>query len=360
MKKIIAALLAAALAGLCLSACNVQTADGANGTEGLGNQKNAAGKRLHIVATTFPEYDWVRQILGDAADGVELTLLLADGVDLHSYQPSVGDIAKIANCDLFLHVGGPSDGWVHDALQTGGNPERTVINLLEVLGEAVKGEEIVEGMQHEDGHGHSHDEDDHDDDGHAREEAYGKAAAGGGASVADEHVWLSLKNARTVSSHIAEVLERIDPDHAPVYAKNAEAYVGELEALDAAYRETVAHAQNRVLVFGDRFPFRYLTDDYGIDYYAAFPGCSADTEASFETVVFLAQKTNALGLRYLLVTESSDLALANTIKENTDGRDQEILSLNAMQSVKAEDIASGATYLSIMEQNLAVLKKALS
>nr|WP_308519474.1 metal ABC transporter substrate-binding protein [uncultured Stomatobaculum sp.] len=313
----------------------------------------ASGKKLKIVATIFPEYDWVRQILGDEAKNAELTLLLDNGVDLHSYQPTADDIAKISECDLFIYVGGESDGWVKDALKEGKNPDRKVINLLEALGNNTKEEEVVEGMQAE--------EEDHEST------AAGESAAAGESSEAeeeegpeyDEHVWLSLRNARELCETIAEDLKSLDSAHASVYDANLKKYEGELDALDQQYQQAVNAAGNKTLLFGDRFPFRYLVDDYGIKYYAAFVGCSAETEASFETVSFLAKKMDELGLKHVMTIEGPDKKIAATVIENTKDKNQDVLALNSMQSVTTKDIEGGETYLGVMQQNLEVLKKAL-
>ena len=311
-----------------------------------GNTDTARSEKLSIVTTIFPEYDWVRQILGEKADQADMTMLLDTGVDLHSYQPSADDILKIAKCDMFIYVGGESDEWVDDALATAENPNMVVINLLEALGDAVKDEEIVEGMEAE--HEHEHEEEDADD--HEGEEE---------GPEKDEHVWLSLQNAAALCKVIAEKLGEIDSAGKDVYTANANAYIGKLHALDGQYKEAVAAAETKTLLFGDRFPFRYLADDYGLDYYAAFAGCSAESEASFETIAFLAGKADELGLRTIMQIESADGKIANTIKATTKAKDQTVLTLDSMQSVTAGDVENGVTYLSIMEKNLDVLKQAL-
>ena len=296
--------------------------------------------RLRIVATAFPQYDWTRRVLGGNPENVELTLLLNNGVDLHSYQPSVGDIAKISDCDLFIHVGGKSEAWVADTLKTTASENRIVLSLLESLGGRVKEEELIEGMEHD----HEHADEPEIENG-----------------TPDEHVWLSLKNAQAVCGQVAETLSKLDPQNAELYASNAEAYIAELAALDAKYKGTVDEFKNRALLFGDRFPFRYLADDYGLTCYAAFPGCSAETEASFETIIFLANKLDELGLGTVMVLEGSGHSIAEAIiRASNGGGEREILSLDSMQSVTAAAIDSGITYLSIMESNLEVLKNALS
>ena len=294
-------------------------------------------KPLKIVTTIFPEYDWVREILGDKADNAELTMLLDNGVDLHSYQPTADDIIKISDCDLFIYVGGESDGWVEDALKEATNKDMQVINLLDVLGEQVKEEEVVEGMEAEEEESEDEDEPEY-----------------------DEHVWLSLKNAKTLCNAITDALETIDPANKDVYAANAASYLEKLAALDSEYQSMVDNAARKTVLFGDRFPFRYLVDDYGLNYYAAFVGCSAETEASFETVSFLSGKVDELGLPCVLTIEGAQHKIAETIVQNTAEKNQSILTLDSMQSTTSTDVANGTTYLSVMESNLDVLKQALN
>lgn len=324
----------------------------------------ASGKKLKIVATIFPEYDWVRQILGDEAKNADITLLLDKGVDLHSYQPNAEDIAKISECDLFLYVGGESDGWVKDALKEGKNPNRKVINLLEALGNNTKEEEVVEGMQAEEEEG-SKDSESTAANQAAESQAAGESTAASAESEEeegpeyDEHVWLSLRNAESICEVITEDLKSLDSAHAAVYEANLKKYTEQLDSLDQQYTDVVKAAANKTLLFGDRFPFRYLVDDYGLDYSAAFVGCSADTEASFETVRFLADKVDEKKLGSILVIENSDQKIANTIQQNTKEKNQKILVLDSMQSVTEKNMADGETYLGVMKKNLEVLKQAL-
>ena len=291
-----------------------------------------------VVATIFPVYDWVREVAGD---DVDLTLLLDNGVDLHSYQPTAQDIMKVATCDMFVYVGGESDDWVEDALSEAVNPDMVVVNLVEAMGGDIKMEEIVEGMERE--------EDEHEADAHEDHE-----------DEADEHVWLSLRNAQKLVKVLASALGEADPANVERYAANADAYAEKLAALDAEYAAVCEAADYDTLLFGDRFPFRYLTDDYGLKYYAAFSGCSAESEASFETVVFLAGKLEELQLPAVMTIEGSDGRLAETVVQATGTRDAKILTLDSMQSTTSEDLKNGATYLSIMEENLEVLRQALA
>ena len=237
----------------------------------------------------------------------------------------------IADCDVFLYVGGESDKWVDETLAQANNKNMIVLDLMEILGDRAKEEELKEGMQGED----------------EEESAY------------DEHVWLSLKNAVLFTQKIAEALGKVDAAHAEDFKANAAAYTDRLSALDQQYQKAVDDAKIKTLLFGDRFPFRYLTDDYGLDYYAAFVGCSAETEASFETILFLAKKVDELRLPAIMQIETSDGSIAKTIRDNTEDKNQEILTLNSLQNITAKDIEAGVNYLGVMTDNLDVLKKAL-
>ena len=482
MKKYISILLAAVMAVGCLAGCGQK-----NSNEQADNTDDG---KLKVVTTIFPEYDWVKEIAGDEISNIDLTMLLDNGVDLHSYQPTSEDILKISDCDLFVYVGGESDSWVDDALKNATNKDMQVINLLDVLKDSIKTEESMPGMQAEEGHNHgyAHFEDsdvqdrtlsDWDGDwqsvypylqdgvldevmekkaesgektaeenntmcfvknGVASKATYeykgyqiydyesgsrgvryffeatsgdadapkyvqfsdhgiapGKAehfhiyagndgfdalseemenwptyypADMSGKEIAedmleheekeyDEHVWLSLKNAQTLCKAIAEALETADPEHKDVYAANVDSYLEKLSSLDGQYQDAVANGSQKTLLFGDRFPFRYMVDDYGLKYYAAFAGCSAESEASFETISFLAKKVDELGLKNIMTIENSDQKIAKTIRDNTKDKNQEILSLDSMQSTTSEDVKNGTTYLSVMESNLDVLKKAM-
>lgn len=332
MKKIITLMLVAVLAVCALSGC---------GTSKSG--EDTKDKKIKIVTTIFPEYDWVMQILGDKADKADVTMLLDKGVDLHSYQPSTADIAKISEADVFIYVGGESDEWVEDVLKQAKNKNLKVINLMDVMGDKAKEEEVKEGMQPE-------------EEEHAEEAKDGKEEE---EVEYDEHVWLSLKNAKIFTKKIADVLSEVDKDDAKTYQANYESYAKKLDDLDKKYAEAVASAKNKTLVFGDRFPFRYLVNDYGLDYYAAFVGCSAESEASFETVTFLAKKIDELGLGNVLTIEGKNHKIAKTVVDNTKNKDQKVLTMDSMQSTTSKDVKDGATYLGIMEKNLEVLKEAL-
>lgn len=349
MKKYISVLMAAMLMAGSVCGCGKSVPSGVeasgNVAETPAETQAESSESLSIVTTIFPEYDWVKEILGENPNQAEVTMLLDNGVDLHSFQPTADDIIKISTCDMFVYVGGESDEWVDDALKEAVNKDMVVIDLLDVLGDKVKEEEVVEGMEHEHEEGEEHDEDAE----HEEEEV-----------EYDEHVWLSLSNAQALCEEIKNALVKLDADNASVYEANFDAYSKKLEALDAEYKQAVEESTVKTLLFGDRFPFRYMTDDYGLDYYAAFVGCSAETEASFETITFLAGKVDELSLKTILTIEKSDRKIANTIKESSTSKDQQILTLDSMQSTTSGDVDSGASYLGIMESNLEVLKTALA
>ncbi len=239
---------------------------------------------------------------------------------------------------MFIYVGGESDEWVDDALKEATNKDMIVINLLDVLGDSVKEEEVKEGMQA--------DEEEADDEDEEEPEY-------------DEHVWLSLKNAKVLCGKITDELCTLDSENADTYKNNLKAYDEKLDKLDGEFKSLTDGAKNKTLIFGDRFPFRYFVDDYGLDYFAAFVGCSAETEASFETIVFLANKVDELNSGTIFTIENSDKKIAETIKSNTKSKKQNIAELNSLQSVTNEQIDSGTTYLSAMQDNYTVLKEAL-
>lgn len=300
---------------LCLGLCFL------TGCAGEGKQD-----KLSVVAVIFPEYDWVRQIIG-ADSGIQLTLLVDDGVDPHSFQPSVADMVAVEECDLLIYGGGESDAWLEDALK---GKQKATVALLPLLGDKTHREEIVAGMQISDPEDET-----------------------------DEHVWMSLPNAALFCTAITRQLSSLAPDRAEVFQANLEAYLEKLSALDDAYRQTVQDAKRDTILVCDRFPYRYLTEDYGLNYYAAFPGCSAETGASFETVVFLADRAKELDLDTLIITETGDDCLAKTVAENAGRADMAVLTLNSMQSVSARQ-GENTDYLSIMEQNRQVLEQALN
>ena len=324
--------------------------------------------KISIVCTTFPQYDWVKNILGEEAEHFNVTLLLDNGVDMHSYQPAVKDIATAGSSDLFIYVGGESDTWVEDALKEAKNKDLKAINLMETLDNFVKEEEVVEGMQEErKSLGHSHEKSSKEKQEQIQKESYENSQEINGQKEAadeepeyDEHIWLSIRNAEIMVKNIEKAIEQLDSDNAKVYQTNAENYIKKLDTLDKQYANTIQNAKYKAILFGDRFPFRYMVDDYDLKYYAAFAGCSAETMAGFETVTFLAKKADELRLPVILTIENSDGRIAEAVKSNTTKKNQKILAMNSLQSVTKEQLADGITYLQVMQENLSVLSEALN
>lgn len=324
--------------------------------------------KISIVCTTFPQYDWVKNILGEEAERFNVTLLLDNGVDMHSYQPAVKDIATAGSSNLFIYVGGESDTWVEDALKEAKNKDLKAINLMETLGNSVKEEEVVEGMQEErESLGHSHEKSSKEKQEQTQKESHENSQEINGQKEAadeepeyDEHIWLSIRNAEIMVKNIEKAIEQLDSDNAKVYQTNAENYIKKLDTLDKQYANTIQNAKYKAILFGDRFPFRYMADDYDLKYYAAFAGCSAETMAGFETVTFLAKKADELRIPVILTIENSDGRIAEAVKSNTTKKNQKILAMNSLQSVTKEQIADGITYLQVMQENLSVLSEALN
>ncbi len=342
------------------------------------SDKKPEQTKLSIVTTIYPEYAWVKEILGTHFNSVKLELLMKNGVDLHSYKPTAQDIAKIASADMVIYVGGESDEWIKDALEATPKKGRSEINLVKVLGDRVKAEEVIEGMQgetkderretredakedHEHAEAHEAGEHEHHTK-HAEEHDHEQHHHDHDEEVEnDEHVWLSLKNAEIIVQKIAAEIAKLDSAHASVYTQNVNAYVAKIQSLGNDYRATVESAARKTVLFGDRFPFRYLVDDYGLKYYAAFVGCSAESEASFETIAFLANKMDSESLPSIFIIENGNEKIAKAVlAASKNSKNAQILILNSMQSVTEKQIDEGADYLSIMKSNLENLKKALN
>ncbi len=315
MKKIIALILAGIMALSVLCACNSE--DDNNKTDG----------KLKVITTIFPPYDFTRQIAGDKID---LSMLLKPGMESHSFEPSPKDIVNIQNCDLFIYVGGESDEWVRTILESDDKKPKKIIALMDCV-DTVE-EATVEGMtaeEHEEG----------------EEKEY------------DEHVWTSPKNAVTITKKIAEILDELDPSDKKIYDENTRQYCAQLTQLDNEFRETVDSAKNKLVVFGDRFPFRYFTDEYGLGYFAAFPGCSAETEPSAATISFLIDKVKEKNIPVVFKIEFSSGKVAKTIAEPSGAK---VLEFHSCHNVDADGFNNGETYVSLMKKNLKNLKEALS
>lgn len=303
------------------------------GCTSKGNDSTDSDKedgKINIVATIFPQYDFTRSIIGDKAN---LTLLVAPGTEIHSYDPSPADIITIQNADVFIYIGGESDFWVDEILGSMNTSDKKIIRLMDFVTPVE--EEVVEGMEAE--------EDDEDEEGEAEEEY-------------DEHIWTSPQNAILIINAIAEELCEVDEGNADTYKKNAEAYIAEIKGVDAEIKEIVDNAANKLIVMGDRFPFRYFADEYGLEYRAAFVGCSTETEASAGTVAYLIDTVKKNNLPYVYYIELSNQNIARTISEEAGA---DMLLLHSCQNVSKEEFDSGATYLSLMKQNAENLRKGL-
>ncbi|MCI8609617.1 MAG: zinc ABC transporter substrate-binding protein [Firmicutes bacterium] len=328
-----------------LTGCTLPTAAISQLQTGAKNQE----AKLTIVCTAFPQYDWTVNLISGAEDHVQIRLLNSHGADMHSFQPTAENMVSMAKCDLFIHIGGFSETWVESALKSSGNENAMVLTLLNHVDK--KEEAEIKGVAHDHDHDHNH--------GHSSDETQVHLHDDEDLVEYDEHLWLSLRCAGDSCRAIAKALCDLDPSQADIYQRNLENYLKQLHLMDAQYTDALAHHTEKPLLFADRFPFLYLTEDYGLSYLAAFPGCSAETEASFETILTLSEEMDAHQLHTILILEGSKPELAETVLGNTKDKEGKILVLNSMQSVTAAQIKGGVTYLSIMGKNLDVLKNAL-
>ena len=314
-----------------------------SGCSGAGRRADNKNGKISIVATIFPQYDFARRIAGGRAD---IKMLLKPGMEAHSFEPSPKDIIGISECDLFLNVGGESESWLDAVLDSADNPHMKIISALDCV-EAIE-EETSEGMQSR-GHHHEHEENEsesyhhHDED--EEEEEY------------DEHVWTSPMNAIAIVNEINAALCELDPDNAAFYCENTNKYVAELVELDNSFREVIAGAKRKTIIFGDRFPLLYFVREYDLEYYAAFPGCAAETEPSAATVAFLIDRVKREKVPVVLYIELSNHKVADAIAESTGTRTAQF---NTCHNITAKDFAAGETYLSLMKANVDVLKEALN
>lgn len=323
MKRLISIMLMVLLFTSILAGCGQ--------TNNLKPGDTGSNDKISVVATTFAPYDFVREIVGDKAD---ISMLLPPASESHSYEPTPQDIIKIQNCDVFIYVGGESDEWVNEVLDSMDTSKMKIVTLMDCV--TVVEEEIIPGMEDEE------------------EEA--EEAGGEEAPEYDEHVWTSPKNAKLIVQKLSDTLSGVDAANAAVYEQNTAAYLTKLDELDAAFQAVVDGAVRKTIVFGDRFPFRYFVDAYGLEYSAAFPGCSTETEPSAATVKFLIDKINDENIPVIFHIELSNEKMANTISEATGAK---VLLLHACHNVSKADFESGESYLSLMTRNVETLKEAL-
>lgn len=327
MKKMIFAGITAFIISVFLAGCNIDVPQNGENT-------------LDIVCTAFPQYDWIKNITA-GAENVNLTLLCDNGTDMHSFQPSAKDILLINTCDIVVAVGGISDEWILDSADN--NPDSVKISLLACLGD-----NVIEEL-HFDGHAHD-DNNTHYDNLHEHTSA----------DNADEHVWMSVSNAIYLTEEICEIFCTKDAPNSELYKANTENYINKLNDLHNEYLECVDKSQKNAVVVADRFPFAYMMHTYDLEAFAAFPGCSSDTDATFDTIISLASKVDEYGVSCVAVTESSDYKTAKAVIENTAFKTAEIVVIDSMQSVTENDIENGTTYISVMTDNLSALEKLLN
>jgi zinc transport system substrate-binding protein len=294
--------------------------------------------KISIVATIYPPYDFTREITGDLAD---IAMLLPPAAESHSFEPTPQDIIQIQNCDVFIYVGGESDAWVNGVLDSMDTSRIKIITLMDCV--AAVPEEVVEGME---------DEEEEPEAGTETADATEPEEP-----EYDEHVWTSPKNAKLIVQKITDAISEVDKANAAAYQQNAAAYQTKLDELDAGFRAAVDGAQRKTIVFGDRFPFRYLADAYGLDYFAAFPGCSTETEPSAATVKFLIDKVNAEKIPVVFHIELSNEKMAATISEATGAK---VALLHACHNISKADFESGVSYLDLMTQNVDAIREALN
>lgn len=304
-------------------------------TERLGDtEQNTSEKKINVVATIFPEYDFLRQIAGDQ---INLTMLLTPGAESHSFEPTPQDIKMVDEADMFVYVGGDSDEWVNSILDSVNTDSMKIVTLMDCV-DLVE-EELVEGMTPEE-------EEEAEADGSKEEEV-----------EYDEHVWTSPKNAMRIVQKLCDGLCEADAAHADIYQKNTKDYLAKLQGLDQQFKDIVKHSARKEIIVGDRFPFRYFVDAYGLSYYAAFPGCSTDTEPSADTIAFLTDKVKEDGIPVVFHIELSNEKVCDSICEATGAKSE---LLNAVHNVSKEDFEHGVTYFDLMEHNVQVLEEALN
>ena len=333
------------------SCANLKNANNAtsNNESLTSSSKQTTNDKIKIITTIFPIYDITKNLLPN--DKYNVSLLLDSSIDIHNFQPTATDIINIANSNLFIYIGGESDKWVDKVLKTSQNKNLNTLNLMEPLAHLVKEEEIVEGMEHEHDSEHNEDLDNEHNEEHDKEHHH--------EIENDEHIWLSLKNAKELIDVIAEKLISLNENDNNIILKNTATLKSKIDELDKKYLEVVNNAQNKILLFADRFPFRYLVDDYGLTYFAAFSGCSAEAEASFETVAFLSKKIDELDLKHICAMIGSNHNIPETVKNTTKNKNQDFVYFNSMENIVFND-STNISYIKIMEDNLSSLEKALN
>jgi len=343
------------LASLALAGC------GQESNETYTQEASDDAATIRVIATIFPQYDFVRQIAGDR---VELGMLISPGMESHGFEPTPRNIIDINDADLLIYVGGHGDTWVYPILASIDRQDMRTVALIDLV-DAVH-QEVIEGMEVYHDHGHSHDHHHHDDHDHDEHHHHGDENHHDShdhdhhhdhSKEYDEHVWTSPRNAILIVQALTDVLSEMNPENKEFFRENAAVYIAQLQELDAAFAEVVAQGERDIVIFGDRFPFRYLVDTYGLRYYAAFSGCSAETQASPATIAFLIEKMREENIPVVFHIEFSNLAIANTIAEDTGAR---LIELHSAHNVSHADFAAGITYLDLMWRNVENLREGLN
>jgi zinc transport system substrate-binding protein len=293
---------------------------------GCASKKETA--KYTIISTSFPGYDFARAITKDSKD-FEVKMLLKPGAEMHSYEPTPQDIINISNADIFIYVGGDSDNWIEDVLKDINTDKTKIIKLMDLVD--VVEEEHVEGME-------EHEEEE-------EEVEY------------DEHVWTSPINAITIINKLKEEIIKVDNDNKSLYEDNSNNYTNEISNIDNEIRSLVKNAKRKEIIFGDRFPIRYFVEEYGLSYYAAFPGCSEQTEASAKTITFLINKVKNDKIPVIFHIELSNGNIAKTIADETGAK---VLEFKTAHNISQDDFDAGITYVDIMKSNIEVLKEAIN
>ncbi|WP_039953933.1 metal ABC transporter substrate-binding protein [Brachyspira hampsonii] len=306
---------------------------------------NKENNKIKVVTTIFPIYDFTRNIAGD---NVNLQMIIKPGIEIHSFNTTPADVIDIQNADVFIYIGGESEEWAEKVVSSMDTNGKKIIRLIDYV--KALDEEIVEGMEHDEDHDHE-EEANHNEHENAAEESHTHEG------IYDEHIWTSPKNAELMVSAICNALSEIDSDNADIYKSNADKYNQELTVLDNEIRNAVNSSKRKNIVFGDRFPFRYLAEEYGLEYRAPFNGCSSQVDASPKTIAYLINYIKDNNIPYLYYIELSNEKIANTLIEQTGAKK---LKLHSGQNVSKEEFDSGVTYLSIMRDNLESLKKGLN
>ncbi|OON98255.1 MAG: hypothetical protein ATN36_01095 [Epulopiscium sp. Nele67-Bin005] len=385
------------LGGALITLCSVVAGCGSSSALDTPSNNAVNDDKFNVLCSSYPVYEWTRAIVGDDTN-VEVSLLMNNGVDPHNYQASASDIAKISESDLVIYIGGDSEGWIDDALFN--LKDVHYVSLVHELSGFVLEENLdnifnasdcceedhTHDHDHEDecedecceeDHAHDHDheeecedeccEEDHAHDHDHEEECEDECCEEDHThdhdehcdhSHVDEHIWLSAKLAKEASSVIAKELIYIDKEFASSYSDNLDLYLEELDILDNKFQQVVDNARHKTLIFGDRFPFRYLADDYNLEAYAAFSGCSTDTEASFETIVFLSEMLNETEAEAVSYISESSRAIANTVISSSNKKSSPTVQFTSMELVSPSDIGK-VSYIDLMEVNLKALEEAL-